>query len=171
MSYLEDRIRNAIANTIEVVSDLVFADDGVVRGNGLAGQQTLMEPGFHFGFSSRPKDGAVGVRVWRILVGWRDRQYEIALQKGESVMYSAGGAKLLCDKDGNIVMNDGDKGAAREDDTTGNGTLEILGGISNAFAGLKYTAPDGTITSINATGMPIPLEGKITSSSETVRIG
>lgn len=61
------------------------------------------------------------------------------------------------------------KGVARQDDTTTDGTLEIIGGIGSSFGGLKYTAPDGTIKSITATGVQIPIAGKINSSSSKVK--
>lgn len=70
---------------------------------------------------------------------------------------------------GDVQVNGGTKKVARVDDTTGNGLLELIGGISTAFGGLKYTAPDGTVTTITATGAQISIAGKITSGANNFK--
>ena len=76
---------------------------------------------------------------------------------------SGGGKKVL--------LQGGGKGVARLDDTTTNGTLAIVGGVSTAFAGLLYTAPDGTTTTISTAGPVIPIAGKINSASSKTESG
>lgn len=59
----------------------------------------------------------------------------------------------------------GSKAVGLDGDTVDCGQLEILGGIGNAFAGLKYTDPFGIVSSINATGTHLSLKGKLEASA------
>lgn len=78
----------------------------------------------------------------------------------------AKGRMLLLEAGGQLGEGS-NKGIARKGDTTACGKLEILGGVSTSFAGLKYTAPDGTVTTINATGIQANLAGEIDTSSDS----
>jgi phage gp45-like len=161
---------------LEIVSDIVVDALGRFTAKGALERDTTGEAAWHFGFYSRPKDGADGVVVrgsprggFAILVGYRDRQYEISLEKGECAMANAFGAKVVLDKDGRVVMNGGSKGVARLDDTCDAGTLTLTFAAPTAITG-AYVAPDGTSTSI-ATNVPLRLKAKINSASGTVRAG
>lgn len=169
--------RNRIAGMIEFVTDIVMDSDGVATSQGMDEDDKIDSvAGWQFGFYSRPKDSARGLVVKAdgqgntsvLLCVW-DRQYELTLEKGEVGIQNAFSASILLNDDGEIVLNGGTKKVARVDDTTTNGTLELLGGIGTSFAGLKYTAPDGTITTIAATGLTIPVAGKINSGADKVK--
>jgi phage baseplate assembly protein gpV len=97
-----------------------------------------------------------------------DKEQMILTQLESLTITLKSGTKVDIDKDGNVkieakgdvVINDGDKGAARKDDT------------------VEVTIPAGSfITTVagQATGTPNPapvkVQGKITSASGTVKIG
>jgi len=97
-----------------------------------------------------------------------DKEQMILTQLESLTLTLKSGTKIDIDKDGNVkieakgdvVINDGDKGAARKDDT------------------VEVTIPAGSfITTVagQATGTPNPapvkVQGKITSGSGTVKIG
>lgn len=160
---------------VEFVTDLVFDSEGVATSKGLDDQPLESLVGWHFGFYSRPKDGARGVVLkadgqgnTSFIFTFFDKQYEMTLEKGEIGMQNAFSASILLDKNGNVVVNGGSKKVARVDDTAAVGALEIIGGIGSAFGGLQYTAPDGTVSTISATGLPLNLAGKINSGADKV---
>ncbi len=173
-------MREALKLMVELVSDLVFPDSkaGLVTGKGAGDHELEADVGYQFGFQSRPLDGARGIVIkadgrgnMAVLFAFRDTQYEMSLEKGEVGIQNAFNARMLFDKNGRIIMNGGTKGVARLDDTTTNGTIEILGGTGLSFTGIKYIAPDGTVTTINATGIQATIKGKIDAASGTVRAG
>lgn len=169
------KVLERLRGLVEFVTDLVFDADGVATSKGLADHPLESLVGWHFGFYSRPKDGARGVVLkadgqgnTSFLFTFFDKQYELTLEKGEVGIQNAFSASILLNKNGEVVVNGGSKKVARVDDTTTNGTIELIGGISTSFGGIKYTAPDGTVTSITASGTPITLAGKIDSGAAKV---
>lgn len=181
-----------IAGMVEIVTGLVMGSNGVTTSKASGDDDEIeAETAWHFGFYSRPLDGARGVILkadgqgnTALLIGYRDMQYEFALNKGEvgisnayeAQIYLTNGGDIEIDSggttegagDGEIVLNGGTKKVARVDDTAACGTLEMLGGIGSSFGGLKYTAPDGTITTLTAAGV-LTLRGKIDSGADKVK--
>lgn len=110
---IERVARKATELLLERVTDLVFNDDGSVDGKGLDQRDVpTTSPGYHFGFYSRPKDGAVGVVVrflgLSFLAAWRDKQFEMSLEKGEVGLQNAFGANVLLDKNAVVNLNGDD---------------------------------------------------------------
>lgn len=102
--------RERIAGMIEIVSDLVMDSDGKTASKGADDHELDSQAGWHFGFYSRPKDNARGVVLkadgqgnTSFLICWRDKQYEMTLEKGEVGIQNAFQAKILLDKNGAIV--------------------------------------------------------------------
>lgn len=112
---VDKRIQSAlVALKLEsqIVSD-ISADDDDGTGTGTASDGDEYDFEFcagPFGFRSRPMDGAGGLMFkvggeggTAFVIGFRDRQYEISLEKGESAAYGASGCNTKWDKDGNII--------------------------------------------------------------------
>lgn len=59
----------------------------------------------------------------------------------------------------------GSKAVGLDGDEVTCSKIEILGGIGNAFTGLKITDPDGTPHTINATGMQVTIKGNLEASA------
>ncbi len=104
-------MRDSLRYLVELVTDLVFTDDGTATAKGASDSELDVPVGWHFGFYSRPKDGARGVVVkadgqgnTAILVGYRDKQYEMSLSKGEVGLKNAFDASILLNKDGDIIQ-------------------------------------------------------------------
>jgi hypothetical protein len=95
----------------------VFNDNGTVDGKGANDRPVSTKAGYHFGFYSRPKDKAVGIVVrflgLSFLAAFRDKQFELSLQKGEVGVQNAFSASTLWDKDGNIVSVPGGNGKVK----------------------------------------------------------
>lgn len=96
---------------VEFVTDLVMASDGTTTSKGLGDHELESQAGWHFGFYSRPKDTARGVVIkadgqgnTSLLIAWRDKQYEMTLEKGEVGIQNAFDAKILLDKNGTIAV-------------------------------------------------------------------
>jgi phage gp45-like len=113
-----------ILTMIEFVTDLVFGENDVATCKGLGDHELEPVAGWHFGFYSRPRDGARGLVVKlggegnsSFLIAYRDKQYEITLEKGEVGIANAFEAQILLNKDGEVVVNGGTKKVARVDDT------------------------------------------------------
>jgi hypothetical protein len=96
----------------QIVSDIAAdADDGTGTATASDGDDYDFEfCAGPFGFRSRPMNGAGGLMLkvggeggTAFVIGFRDRQYEIALEKGESAAYGASGCNTKWDKDGNII--------------------------------------------------------------------
>jgi len=103
--------RERIAGMIEIVSDLVMDSDGKTASKGADDHELDSQAGWHFGFYSRPKDNARGVVLkadgqgnTSFLICWRDKQYEMTLEKGEVGIQNAFEAKILLDKNGDIIQ-------------------------------------------------------------------
>jgi phage gp45-like len=109
---------------LEFVTDLVMAASGSTTSKGGGDHELESEAGWHFGFYSRPLDGARGVVLkadgqgnTSFLIGYRDTQYELTLEKGEVGIKNAFDAEILLDENGQVVVNQGTKKVARVDDT------------------------------------------------------
>lgn len=100
---------------VEIVTDIVMSATGVITARGTHGlgetdgHELESETAWHFGFYSRPKDGARGVVLkadgqgnTSFLVCYRDKQYELSLEKGEVGMKSAFDSYVLLDQDGHV---------------------------------------------------------------------
>lgn len=102
-----------IAGMVEFVTDIVMAGDGTTTSNASSEDDKLTsQASWHFGFYSRPKDGARGIVLkadgrgnTSFLIGYRDTQYEVTLEKGEVAIKNAFDAQILLDKDGAIAAN------------------------------------------------------------------
>ncbi len=115
MTHVDGRIAQAISRfrlMVDFVTDLVFSDDGAATGEGVGNAKIDASVGWHFGFYSRPKDGARGIVVKAdgqgnnsILVAFRDVQYEMTLQKGEVGAQNAFSSYWLLNKDGVLELN------------------------------------------------------------------
>lgn len=160
-----DRVaRRATEFLLERVTDLVFNDDGSVDGKGLDDRDVpTTSAGYHFGFYSRPKDGAVGVVVrflgLSFLAAWRDKQFEMSLNKGECGMQNAFSASVLLDKNGNIVSVPGGSGkvlagaaSGTEPMVLGNKLETRLSDLEAKFVGHVHTTALGACTAGGATG-------------------
>jgi phage gp45-like len=97
---------------VETVTDIAFGDGGKVTAKGIDDQDIEAVVGYHFGFYSRPNDGATGVVVKlggkganSILIAFRDTQYELSLEKGEVGIANAFGASMLFKKNGTVEIN------------------------------------------------------------------
>ncbi len=114
MSKIKKHISRAMSRyrlMVDFVTDLVFADDGTATGKGIGDSDLDAAVGWHFGFYSRPKDGTQGVAVKvdgqgnsSFLIAFRDKRYEMTLEKGECGMQNAFEAKVLLDKDGKVTV-------------------------------------------------------------------
>jgi phage gp45-like len=145
---------------VEIVTDLIFKPDGVATGKGLAstdGEAHEIDPvvGWHFGFYSRPKDGARGVVLkadgqgnTSFLFAFRDKQYELSLEKGECGIQNAFNARILLNASGEVVVNDGTAKVARVGDKIESHTHAFA-----LTANLTTGAVTGTITA--HAGVPI----------------
>lgn len=178
---IDKRIRKAMSRfstMVELVTDLVFNDDGTATGKGLGDADIESSIGYHFGFYSRPKDGARGLVVkadgqgnTSILVGFRDVQYELSLEKGECGMQNAFSASVLLNKNGEIILNGGSAKVARVGDHAPAGTLTI-GAVGTTAVTVTYVDPDGTTTGpTNVTGAPtaFSLKAKINEGANKVK--
>jgi phage gp45-like len=176
VSYIDDMIETAVAPLrlmFELVTDGSVDDDGAFSGDGLDGEGIDGQIGWHFGFYSRPRDGFTGVvaklggGASSLLFAFRDKQYEIALEKGEVAMVSAAGARHLLDKDGNIKTD-----AASGKDIVFNGGTNPVGRKGDA---VKVTIPIGTVIVSVSGGVgtsnasPIVLNGTIDAGAPNVK--
>jgi hypothetical protein len=101
-----DRLRNAI----QLVRDIVIDSDGNAKCTGIDDEDQY-EPtvGYIFGFQSRPTTSrgvmlkSDGQGNTSFLVAFRNKQYELSLQKGEVGIKNEFDASTLWDKDGNIT--------------------------------------------------------------------
>jgi hypothetical protein len=119
----------------EFVTELVFDADGNATAKGLDDHNLAPTAGYHFGFYSRPKDGARGIVLKlggegnsSILVAFRDKQYEMTLEKGECGMQNAFEASILLDANGKITAT-AKAGANIQLTVSGAGKVD-LGGAS-----------------------------------------
>jgi phage gp45-like len=158
---------------VQLVTDLVFSAAGAFTGKGADDDDIEGTVGWNFGFYSRPNDGARGVVVklggrgnHSILVAYRDKQYELSLEKGECGMKNAFDATVLLNKQGEIVLNGGGNKVARVGDHGNVGTLTLTLTGTTALSG-TYVDPDGASTPVTS-GTPITLKAKISEGAPKV---
>jgi hypothetical protein len=154
---------------VQMVSDLVFDDDGNATCKGAADDDDLAPTvGWHLGFYSRPNDGARGVVVkadgqgnTSFLFAWRDKQFELSLQKGECGVKApnSSGGSTLWDKDGNIISIPGGSGKVKlgaasgnEPAVLGNALQTRLADLEAKFLAHTHTTALGACTAGGATG-------------------
>jgi phage gp45-like len=140
--------------TAEIVTDLAVNDDGGALGKGLGDRDLGGDFAGQYGIYSRPLDGADGIALnldgagnFSILIGYRNRQYEVQIEKGEVLLRDDQGQTFHLKRDGiylstpknNIVIQDGTAAATREGDPV------------NATAAFK-TWLDGLVAAINGLG-------------------
>lgn len=120
MMKLGKKARGAVGYIVEFVTDIVMAADGVVEAKGADDRDVSAATGWHFGYYSRPKDGAQGVVLnflgLSFLIAYRDSQYEMSLSKGEVGMQNAFGASILLNKNGVAEVNGTDFSALKTED-------------------------------------------------------
>jgi hypothetical protein len=165
---------------VQMVTNLVFDSDGNATAEGADGESIDPTVGYHFGFYSRPLDGARGVVIkadgqgnTSFLFAYRDKQYEMTLQKGECGVQNAFGANVLLNSNGEVVFNGGKKQVARVDDTTQGGWLYFVPNVPpGGAATLAYLPPDTTPMPTPALypapGILMPLTGKIATGASKV---
>ncbi len=136
---------------LEIVTDLVFAAAGVWSGKGphrANGETSDLkgETAWHFGFYSRPKDGARGVVLkmdgqgnTSFLVGYRDKQYELSLEKGEVGAKNAFDAYWLLNQAGVLELNGTTYAGPKWDD--------FLSDLSTALGSILASNSGGNIVS------------------------
>lgn len=111
-------MRNRLALMVEIVTDIAMEASGLASSRGThglsedEGHELDSETAWHFGFYSRPKDGARGVVLkadgegnTSFLICYRDKQYELSLEKGEVGLKNAFDAYVLLNKDGKLELN------------------------------------------------------------------
>lgn len=148
-----------LKSMVQLVTGVSFDDDGNSTCKGVDDDDDLSPTvGWHFGFYSRPNDGARGVALkadgqgnTSFLIAWRDKQYELSLQKGEVGVQNAFGASTLWDKNGNIIATPG-----------GSGTVQLAGSTYSLLKTEDFLnalkAALSTIAASN-TGGPILADG------------
>lgn len=149
---------------IELVTDLVVDSDGNATCKGAGDHELGPTVGWHFGFYSRPNDGARGLVIkadgegnTSFLIAFRDKQYEMSLEKGECGMQNAFSASVLLNKNGEIVLNGGSKKVARVDDTL---TASMpLGAWAGVVEGAINSAAPGTFVPANQFSTTVGITG------------
>lgn len=108
---------------VEFVTDVRFDDNGVATSKGGGDHELESAVGWHFGFYSKPNDGGNGVVLkadgqgnTSFLIAYRDKQYEMSLQKGEVGAKNAFDAYWLLNDDGVLELNGTDYAAPKWDD-------------------------------------------------------
>lgn len=104
----------------------------------------------NYGFTSHPEDGAEvlaacvgGRRDHAVVIAVDDRRYRIGnLEKGEVLVYSKTGSKVLLKANGDIEVTPSSGTTAIVGDVTISGTLEVSGNASFA----SNVGVDGTVT-------------------------
>lgn len=141
-----DRSVRGLRGMVEYVTEIVMDAAGNItsRGTDIEGDDGNVveaETMWHLGFYSRPLDGSSGVVIKpdgrggaSFLLGWRNRQYEVALEKGEVAMANEAGARWKLDKDGNV------RGDSKDSGSSGKKILMQGGGGKVARAGDNLTA-------------------------------
>ncbi len=173
------KIVDRLRDMIEFVTDLKFSDDDglVAKGKDIHDEDIEPSVGYHFGFYSRPKDGARGIVVkvggrgnTSVLVAFRDKQYEMTLEKGECGMKNAFDASILLNKDGEILLNGGSAKVGRVGDAVdlGNWTHVPASGAGVTPCKLLWKGP-------GSPGLPAEittaqdLDGEISEGAEKVK--
>jgi phage gp45-like len=125
-----------LGGLVTIVTDLDIDDSGNATCTDGEDEDKL-EPtvGWQFGFYARPKTKVRGIVIKvggrgnnSVAVAFRDKQYELSLQKGEAAVQNAFGASTLWDKNGNIISTPG-----------GSGKVQLGGGTTPDAAVLGTT--------------------------------
>lgn len=149
-------IKELFLGMVEYVTHLAIDSDGVATSKGDDDHQLESQTGWHFGFYSRPNDGAIGVVLKAggqgnnsLVICYRDKQYEMTLERGEVGIQNAFSASILLNKNGEIVLNGGTKKVARVDDTAkASATLATWMGQVEGF--INGASP-GTVSPLSGT--------------------
>lgn len=158
-----DRLRNMV----QFVTGVDFDDNGVATGTGVDDDDKIDSAvGFHFGFYSRPKQGANGVVLKAdgqgnssFMFSWGDKQYALTLSRGEVGVQNAFGASTVWDKDGNVITTPGGSGKVKlggasglEPAVLGNTLQTRLADLESKFLSHVHTTALGACTAGGATG-------------------
>jgi hypothetical protein len=146
---------------VERVTDLAFSDTGTATSKGLGDGELFSAVGYHFGFYSRPNDGARGVVLkadgqgnTSFLIAWRDKQYELSIDKGEVGIQNAFSAYTKWDKNGNIISTPGGSGKVQlGGDTTPDAA--VLGTTFDAALDTFLTALTVFVAAANTLGLAL----------------
>lgn len=105
-------MRSPLAFMVQLVTGVNIDGDGNATCDGADGEEIEPTVGWHFGFYSRPNNGARGVVLkadgrgnTAFLIAWRDQQYELSLQQGECGMKNAFDAYVLLNQAGVLELN------------------------------------------------------------------
>jgi hypothetical protein len=71
------------------------------------------------------------------LIAWRDKQYELSLQKGECGVQNAFGASTLWDKNGNVITTPGGSGKVQLGGASGNQPAVLGNTLQTRLADLE----------------------------------
>lgn len=140
---------------VEFVTDIVMDADGTATMKGAKSDDEVGHPidaavAWQLGFYSRPLDGASGVVVKAggrggvaFLVGWRNRQYELSLDKGDVAMANEAGAVVKLDKDGKITADatTGQLVALQGENYSAPKTEDLYSAIDTFFTQFSTAAP------------------------------
>lgn len=172
---------NRLRGMVQMVYDLVFDDDGnaTCKSVGDDQEEDSYSPtvGYHFGFYSRPLDGARGVVLkadghgnTSFLFGFRDKQYEISLSKGEVGIQNAFSASILLNKDGEIVLNGGGAKIGRVGDAVNLGKFTHVpaSGAGVTPCKLLWSPPGATGDPTEVTAAT-ELDGEIKEGADKVK--
>jgi len=177
-----------LSGMVQLVTDLIFDSDGNATCKGVDDDDELAPTvGWHFGFYSRPNDGGRGV-VFKadgqgntsFLLAWRNKQYELSLQKGEVGVQNAFGASTLWDKNGNITSVPGGSGkvllgaaSGTEPAVLGNKLETRLADLESKFINHVHTTALGACTAGGATGSvaSTPTTSTLPHSGDVIKSG
>jgi hypothetical protein len=159
-------VRNPLKFMVQLVTGVAIDQDGNATCQGADGDELEPTVGWHFGFYSRPADGARGAVLkadgrgnTALLFCYRDKQYELSLQKGECGVQNAFGASTLWDKNGNIIATPGGSGKVQLGGAT-TPDAAVLGTTFDAALDTFLTALTAFVSAANALGLAlIPTTG------------
>lgn len=127
---------------VQIVTDVEIDEDGNATCEGADGERLDPTVAYHLGFASRPKGNARGAVLkadgkgnTAFLFCWRDKQYEVSIQKGEAIAFAPteGGGNTLWDKNGNVITTPGGSGKVQ------------LGGATTPDAAMLGTTFDAAL--------------------------
>ena len=169
---------------LEKITDMTYETKGAAPGDAVilktaaAGEQERTRELYHppgVASGPTPEDRAVIVPVEggvKVAVSTHNYRISLEVSAGETVIYSTSAdgsevkSKIALDNDGNIIMNDGGKKAARQTDEVKSTTVEDSGFwtwvafVTASLSSLGY-----------ATTAPTAMTGKITGGSDSVEVG
>ena len=153
-----------LGGMITLVTDLDIDDSGNATCTDTEeGDDLDPTVGYHFGFYSRPKTKVSGLVVkiggkgnHSIAIAFRDRQYEMKLQKGECGVQNAFGASTLWDQNGNVITTPGS-----------GGTVQLAGNVYSLPKLETLLSDLNTLVTNLATWVPLVVTGVSTAPSGT----